>query len=106
MSSQRIKMYILVKDSVPLGQAMVAVAHASLAAYLQFRDTPEVEQWLSGPFHKVVCKVTDQEFEHAKAVADQVVLTESSLDDQEVAIAFKPRDEWPKSFRYLRLYRE
>jgi len=98
------KMYILIKDSVPLGIAMVAAAHACLAAYLKFKDSPEVEQWLSGSFRKVVCKVTDGEFEKAKAFEDAIVLTESALDNQEVAIAFKPRQEWPKSVKFFKLY--
>jgi len=100
------KMYILVRDDIPLGFAMVAVAHASLAGYLAFRDTPEVAQWLSGPFFKAVCKVNATEFANAKQVDDRVVLTESALDNQEVAIVFKPRDEWPKMFKFLKLYRE
>ncbi|HEY9130738.1 MAG TPA: hypothetical protein VIM98_03195 [Dyella sp.] len=100
------KMYILVRDDIPLGFAMVAVAHASLAGYLKFRDTPEVAAWLEGPFFKAVCKVTPQEFERAKTVEDHVVLTESALGDQQVAIVFKPRTEWPKMFRFLRLYRD
>jgi hypothetical protein len=100
------KMYILVRDDIPLGFAMVAVAHASLAGYLKFQDTPEVQAWLSGPFFKAVCKVNAKEFENAKQVPDHVVLTELALGNQEVAIVFKPRDEWPKMFRFLRLYRE
>lgn len=100
------KMYILVRDDIPLGFAMVAVAHASLAGYLKFRDTPEVAEWLSGPFFKAICKVTSKEFENAKAVADHVVLTESALNDQEVAIVFKPRADWPRMFQFLKLYRE
>jgi peptidyl-tRNA hydrolase len=100
------KMYILVRDDVPLGFAMVAVAHASLAAYLKFQDTPEVAQWLSGPFYKAVCKVNAREFEKAREVADHVVLSESALGGQEVALAFKPREEWPKMFKFLRLYRD
>lgn len=100
------KMYILVRDDVPLGFAMVAVAHASLAAYLRFKDSPEVEQWLAGPFFKAVCKVNAQEFENAKAVPDHVVLTEAALGGREVAIAFKPRAEWPKMFKFLKLYRD
>lgn len=99
------KMYILIKESAPLGFAMVAAAHASLAAYLKFKDTPEVAQWLSGPFRKAVCKVTAEEFEQAKSVPDHVVLTESALENQEVAMAFKPREEWPKPFKFYRLYR-
>lgn len=99
------KMYILIKESVPLGFALLAASHASLAAYLRFAETPEVATWLSGPFYKVICKVTDDEFERARAVEDHVILTESGLGGQEVAIAFKPREEWPKLFKFLRLYK-
>ena len=100
------KMYILVRDDIPLGFAIVAVAHASLAGYLRFKDSPEVAEWLSGPFFKAVCKVNAKEFANAKEVPDHVVLTESALDNREVAIVFKPRHEWPKMFRFLRLYRD
>lgn len=99
------KMYILVKESVPVGYALVAVAHASLAAYLKFQDSPEVSEWLAGPFYKTICKVTDAEFEQAKTVPDHVIITESKLDGAEVAIAFKPRAEWPKPFKFYRLYK-
>lgn len=61
---------------------------------------------ISGIFYKAVCRVTDEEFERAKAFEDHVVLTESALQGQEVAIAFKPRREWPKAFRFFRLYKE
>lgn len=98
-------MYILVKEDVPLGFALLSVAHASLAAYLKFQDTSEVKTWLSGPFYKVICKVTPRQFEDAKQVPDHIVMTESALDDREVAIAFKPREEWPKSFNFYPLYR-
>ncbi len=99
------KMYILVKESVPLGFAMLAVAHASLGAYLKFQESEEIEMWLSGPFYKVICKVNDKEFETAKSFEDRVIITESSLEGEEVAIAFKPRYEWPKPFRFYQLYR-
>jgi len=99
------KMYILVRESVPLGFAMVAVAHASLAGYLQFKESPEVKEWLSGPFRKAVCKVTDEEFAKAKEIPDNVIMTESALGGQEVALAFKPRAEWPKSFKFFKLYK-
>lgn len=98
-------MYILVKESVPIGFALVAAAHASLAAYLRFHDTPEVKEWVSGRFYKAICKVTDKEFEQAKSVPDHVVITESALQGAEVALAFKPRPEWPKPFKFYRLYR-
>lgn len=100
------KMYILVRDDIPLGFAMVAVAHASLAVYLKFQNDPETKEWLEGPFFKVVCMANTMEFTNAKKVADHLVLTESALDQQEVAIAFKPRREWPSMFKFLRLYRD
>ena len=99
------KMYILIKDSVLEGFAILAAAHASLAAYLKFKDSPEVEEWLSGPFYKVICKVNNKEFQRAKTFDNHVVLTESALDHDEVAIAFCPREEWPKPFRFYKLYR-
>lgn len=98
-------MYILVRESVPLGFALVASAHASLACYLKFREAPEVAQWLAGPFFKAVCKVSDAELERAKEAGDWVSISEAALEGQEVAVAFRPRAEWPKPFRFLRLYR-
>lgn len=99
------KMYILIRDDVPSGFAVLAAAHGSLAAYLKYRDAPEVAAWLSGPFYKAICRVSAAEFEMAKECVDHVVITESALDGSEVALAFKPREEWPKSFRYFRLYK-
>ncbi len=100
------KMYILVKESVPMGCAIVAVAHASLAAYLKYQNSPEVKQWLAGPFNKVDCKVDGVDFERAKLEPNNVVITESALNQEEVAIAFMPRENWPKSFQYFPMYRE
>ena len=99
------KMYILIHETVPVGFAVLAAAHASLACYLKYCNTAEVEEWLAGPFDKVICKVNDTEFEQARAFKDNVVLTESGLDNREVAIAFKPRAEWPKAFKFYRLLR-
>ncbi|MFT5167246.1 MAG: peptidyl-tRNA hydrolase [Saprospiraceae bacterium] len=100
------KMYILVKEEVPIGKAVVGIAHASLACYLKFQNTEEVIKWLDGPFYKTVCKVNAKEFEKAKEEADFVIMTESTLDNAETTIAFKPRAEYPKYFNFFRLYKE
>jgi len=99
------RMYILIRETVPSGFAILAASHASLACYLRFKDTSEITEWLSGPFYKAVCMVNDKEFEKAKEIEDHVILTESAMDNQEVAIAFKPREEWPKPFKFYRLYK-
>lgn len=99
------KMYILIRESVPTGFAMLAAAHASLACYLKFKETQEVSDWLAGPFYKAVCILNDKEFQNAKETEDHVVVTESALGNQEVALAFRPRDNWPKAFKFYRLYK-
>jgi peptidyl-tRNA hydrolase len=97
-------MYILIRESTPIGYAMTATAHASLAVFLRFKDTPDMEKWLAGTQNKTVCKVSDEEFEKAKSVPDGVVVTEAGMRGAEVALAFKPRDRWPKAFQNFRLY--
>ena len=99
------KMYILIKDDVPSGFAVLASAHASLAAYLKFKETPEVAEGLAGPFYKTVCRVSNIEYEKAKEFPEHVIIAESALGNKEVAIVFKPRENWPIFFQYLRLYR-
>lgn len=49
--------------------------------------------------------MNDKEFEKAKGFEDGIVLTESALDNQEVAVAFEPRKEWPKPFKFYQLYK-
>ncbi len=99
------KMYILIKDDIPEGFAILAAAHASLATYLKYKEDTDMQTWISSTFYKVVCKVNDKEFQKAKEFENHVVLTESALDHKEVAIAFKPREEWPKPFKFYKLYR-
>lgn len=99
------KMYILLKDDLSEGFAALAAAHASLAAYLKFEAHPDTQAWVSGTFYKVICKLNAAEFEKAKQFDDYVCLTESALQGAEVALAFRPREEWPKAFRFYRLYK-
>jgi len=99
------KMYILIREAVPAGKAVVVSAHASLACYLKFVDNADMQTWVNGQFFKVVCSVNDAEFERFKAEPDNLVLTESTLEGQEVAIAFCPREEYPKPFRFLKLWK-
>lgn len=93
------------KDSLPKGFAVLVAAHASLACYLKFQEDEQTQKWVSGTFYKVICKVNEKEFEKAKTFDDHIVLTESALGNQQVAIAFKPREEWPKVFRFYGLYK-
>ena len=119
-------MYILIRDDVDLGHAILASAHASLGGYLTFLEQEHslrelchgespyeiptsVEIWAEESFRKVVCKVTSLEFEKAKTygtnMIDYRIMVESGLDNMEVAIVFKPRDNFEPFFKSLKLYK-
>lgn len=101
-----LKMYILVKQSLP-SHKMVAVAHGVLMAHLKFNTNDSYENslvynnWLENSFRKVVCEVSDADFERFKQFENKVIVTESGLDNQEVAMVYCPRPEWPKEFKFL-----
>ena len=106
------KMYILVRNEIiekDLGHAILSVAHAASAAGRNWGDQPEFEHWANESFRKVLCQVTDQEFDKAKTYfengKDYQVMTECALDDEEISIVFYPREEWPRFFSFLKLWR-
>jgi len=98
------KMYILVKREVADKLVPVITAHASLACFRKFESTPNMQVWINGIFKKVVCVVNETEFSNAKNEPDHVVLTESAADNQEVCIAFSPREEYSKMFKFLKMW--
>ena len=105
--SDKLKIYILIKDTVPVGHAINCAAHASLALYLQYRALPLTDEWLRYSFKKVTCRVSAADFIYAKGLGgmNKIVITESALDGEEVAIAFAPCEEWPDFFKTLQLYK-
>ena len=99
------KMYILILDDVPLGHAINSAAHASLACYMTYQDTLEMDEWVNTSFKKVTCRVTRQELGMALGlVPDNVVITESNLGGVVTGAAFAPRPEWDPFFKTLKLY--
>ena len=101
----KLKMVILIKDTVPVDLAPLVAAHASVAGYLHFQDDPVTIVWSTSVFYKVICIVKEKEFETAKLTDDYHITTSSELGNVEVAITFKPRLEWPKSFKFFRLWK-
>lgn len=100
-----LKMYFLVRDSIDLGHAILSVGHGAVAAHLKFSGLEVYQEWLDTSFRKVVCCVTDTEFEYAKQFDNHVLMTESALEGAETCMVFCPREQWPKAFTYYRLYR-
>jgi peptidyl-tRNA hydrolase len=98
------RMYICIKKSIP-SHKVLGAAHGVLMAHLKFQDKPEYQEWLKESFRKVVCEVNDEMFEHLKKYQDYIIVTESGLGNQEIALVFCPRAEWPSEFKYFSLLR-
>lgn len=105
VTEPHLKMYVLVKETTPIGLAVNSVGHAVLACYRRFEQHPDTTEWINSTlFRKVTCTVSDREFEHAKQFEDYVVITEAALEGREVSIAFRPRRVWPTTFRFYKLF--
>ena len=105
MQTNYSKMYILIKEDVDIGHALLACAHGTLMCYLKYSNTPDFEEYLKNSFRKCVCKVNEKEFEQAKKFENYVIVTESALGNAETALVFSPRLVWPKAFQFYRLWK-
>ena len=101
------KMYICIKQDTPVGMAMNAAAHAGLMCHLKFQDDTTYQDWLTKSFKKVTCAVTDAEFAMLKMLDNHIVVTESRMDNAELAVVLCPRqpNEWPEFVNLLKLWK-
>jgi len=100
------KMYILVREEIPLGVAMNGVAHASLGCFLKFAGHRNMQRWLADSFKKVTCRVSDEELAAAiSECPDHIIITESVIGHATVCVAFLPQKEWPEVFGTFKLYK-
>ena len=100
-------LYICIKDDTSVGMAMNAAAHAGLMCHMEFCEDGDYLDWLRTSFKKVTCAVTPAEFAMLKDVPDHIIVTESRLNNAELAIVLKPRQpsEWPEFVNLLRLWK-
>lgn len=101
------KMYICIKEDTPAGMAMNAAAHGSLMCYLKYKDTPEMQEWMTNSFKKVTCAVTPAEYAMIKDLSDHIIVTESRLNNAELAIVLRPRfnNLFPEFVSLLKLWK-
>ena len=101
------KMYICIKQDTPVGMAMNAAAHGSLMCHLAFDQDPDYNEWLTKSFKKVTCAVTPAEFAMLKELDGKVIVTESRMDNAELAVVLCPRhdNEWPEFVNLLKLWK-
>lgn len=95
-------------NGVPMdvGHAANTMFHAGVMAGMRWPESdPEMEDWYKNSFRKVTCGVTEKEFKKAKTYGlKYFVVTESAFGGAEVALIFKPVDEYPKFFQFLPLF--
>ena len=101
------KMYICIKQDTPVGIAMNAAAHAGLMCHLRYQGEDVYQDWLNKSFKKVTCAVTEAEFAMLKTVDKHLVVTESRMDNAELAVVLCPRqpNEWPEFVNLLKLWK-
>ena len=101
------KMYICIKEGTPVGMAMNSAAHAGLMCHLEYSEDEDYRNWLDNSFKKVTCAVTPAEFAMLKQIEDYVIVTESRMDNAELAIVLKPRNDndWPEFVNLLKLWK-
>lgn len=111
----KLKMYIFIKESLPSHKGLV-IAHGVLMAHLRFCSDNVMsfahgkfyKEWLEKSFRKVICEVSDEDFNKLKETDENkmgwaVIVTESGLGGIETGIIFCPQPEWPKYFRDFKL---
>ena len=98
------KMYIVIKLGTPDNLTPVITAHAALACYLKYETDKDMVDWVNGVFKKVICTATEKEFELLKNESRNIVLTESTVGDSEVCIAFCPRPKYSNKLKYLKMW--
>lgn len=100
------RMYVLVADWMDIGHVVNSCVHAGAMIDSRWdKSDPAMADWYANSFRKITCKVTAIEFEKAKTYADWFAVTESAFENKEVVLVFKPRDEYPKFFSFLKLYK-
>ena len=103
-----LKMFVLVKDTAPIGLGINAVGHTTFLACRKF-DSCIFKDWEAKSFRKVTCLVSPEEFDLAieeikKINGNYVIFNENDWNDQDISVAFEPRYTFPDIFKTFKLH--
>jgi hypothetical protein len=88
------------------GHVALGACHGTLMCYLKYKDTDAMKEWLDKSFRKVLCVVNENQWWEARSFAfNRVIVTESAFGGAEIGMVFAPRAEWPKCFKFYRLFK-
>ena len=104
---ERLKVYLLIADDVPIGHAINCASHAGTAIVVNNPNDPVIKDWSENHFYCATCKVSREDFDYAKNFGKHEVIAEGALDHKEVALIFHPRrhDQWEPFFKFLPLFK-
>lgn len=103
-----LKMYVLVKDTAPIGLGINACSHVGYLAAKTF-DSSIAEEWRVCSFKKVTCLVSEKQFDEAireieKIGGNFVRFNENDWECQDISVAFEPRYSFPEIFKTFKLH--
>lgn len=105
-----LKMYILVKDTAPIGLGINACSHVGFLAAKTF-DSSIAEEWETCSFKKVTCLVSEDEFDEAIKEIEKIggkfvrfFEDDWDKDDKNISVAFEPRYSFPDIFKTFKLH--
>lgn len=110
IDNKKLKLYVIIPDSVPDDWAPLVATHGPLGFYLVHNCNGLVQAWVRDSYKKVVCKVSDSQFEHLKTFCilekvPHLVTTESGLDNKEVSLVVGPTTEQKHWLRSLKMWK-
>lgn len=103
-----LKMYVLVKDTAPIGLGINACSHVGFLAAKTF-DSQITDEWEKCSFKKVTCLVSPEQFDEAikeieKIGGNYVRFNEDDWECQDISVAFEPRYSFPDIFKTFNLH--
>lgn len=103
-----LKMYVLVKNTAPIGLGINAVGHVTFMAAQRFTSNV-FKEWNEKSFRKVTCLVSPEEFDAAiEAIREidgkYVAFNENDWGNQDLSVAFEPRYSFPDIFKTFKLH--
>jgi hypothetical protein len=95
---QKLYMLIVLKQGIDPSYAPVGAAHAALAGYLKWEKDDLTYRWAHGIFNKHIKSATPEQFEKSKdeKYGDKIVITESNLGGEEIAIVYRIAEKYSK----------
>lgn len=101
------KLYIAVLDEFPDYMTPTLVAHAMLAAHLEFQFIPSYDEWLNNSFKKCVIRVNQKEFDKIAALPNVHLAHENkTLNAKKACAVICPiAGEQPNVLKFAKLWK-